>query len=165
MSPRNDHPDVIIRPATEADAAAIGTMWYQLVQHHVELDSNLPVPSEQGAELYARRITEKMDDSHARVLVAEDDGQIIGFVLGMIVDMVPEMFMETVGGFLADIYIEETYRQSGIGRQLVDHLTQWFRSRGVQYIEWYVAAQNTDARAFWEAINGRDIMIRMRVDI
>ncbi len=165
MPPGNDHSEIIIRPAVEADAATIGTLWYQLVQHHVELDSNLPAPSAQGAELYAHRIAEKMDDSHARVLVATHKGQVIGFVLGIIVDMVPEMFMETVGGFLADIYIHEAYRQRGIGRQLVDHLAQWFRTRGVQYVEWYVAAQNTDARAFWEALNGEDIMIRMRVNI
>ena len=42
---------------------------------------------------------------------------------------------------------------------------QWFRSRGIQHMEWYVAARNRDGRTFWESLGGRDIMVRMRMEL
>jgi hypothetical protein len=32
-------------------------------------------------------------------------------------------------------------------------------------MEWYVAARNEAARQFWLAVGGRDVMIRMRLEL
>ena len=66
---------------------------------------------------------------------------------------------------MADIFVDPEYRGQGVGRALVDELTEWFRERGVQYVEWYVANSNTDGRAFWKAIGGRDVITRMRINL
>jgi len=166
-----DHPpgihvdDVVIRPATEADAQAIGHLWEKLVSYHHNLDTDLPTATGDGAGIYGRRIANRIEDSHTRALVAEHDGQVIGFALGVIVDMMPEMFEQETGGFLADIFIEDRYRRLGVGRRLVHEIGQWFRSRGIQHMEWYVAARNRAGRDFWESIGGRDIMVRMRMEL
>jgi GNAT superfamily N-acetyltransferase len=160
--------DVVIRPATRADLEPIGMLWEKLVAYHRELDLRLPVAAVDGAERYTNRISDRLDDSYTRVLVAQlpgDDGQVVGFALGVIVELVPEMFVKESGGFLADIFVEAEYRRRGTGRQLVEMLADWFRSRGVEYMEWYVAAQNTTGRAFWEMMGGHDVMVRMRIDL
>ena len=157
--------DVVIRPVTAEDAQAVGQLWVQLVQYHHELDERLPTASEQGAMLYARRIAERVDDTHMRAFVAEKDGEIIGFVLGMIVDLVPEMFQARTGGFLADIYVLDAHRGAGVGRGLADALADWFRSRGVSHMEWYVAHANRNGRAFWDKYGGDDVMIRMQQEL
>ena len=152
----------MIRRATEADVDAIGALWEKLALYHCALDPDLPQPADNGGALYAQRIRSRLNDSHTRVLVAEVDGQVVGFVLGVLVDYVPEMFRQQMGGFLADIYVDDAHRTRGIGRALVDKLAEWFRAHGIDYYEWYVAANNPTARAFWAAQGGRDLMIRMR---
>jgi ribosomal protein S18 acetylase RimI-like enzyme len=152
----------MIRRATEADVDAIGALWEKLALYHCALDPELPQPAEKGGQLYAQRIHSRLNDHHTRVLVAEIDQRVVGFVLGVLVDYVPEMFQQQMGGFLADIYVDEPYRTRGIGRALVDQLAEWFRAHDVDYFEWYVAANNPTARAFWAAQGGRDLMIRMR---
>lgn len=156
---------VVVRPAVEADAEAIGDLWEELVRFHRYLDPDLPGAASKGGQLYARRIVERLNDTHTRTLVAASDGLIVGYVLGVIVDLVPEMFAPENGGFLADIFVLESYRGQGIGRRLVDSLAHWFRSRGVDHMELYVAARNPSGRAFWDAMGARDVMMRMRVDL
>jgi GNAT superfamily N-acetyltransferase len=164
-TPRKHLDDLIIRPATDADADAIGVLWGQLVEHHRRLDPALPRAADDGEARYADRICDSLSDSYARAIVAEHDGDVIGFVLGMIIDLVPVTFEPEMTGFLADIFVTPAYRGYGVGRTLVDALGEWFCSRGVETMEWYVAARNEDARAFWQAVGGRDVMVRMRVDL
>jgi ribosomal protein S18 acetylase RimI-like enzyme len=140
-------------------------MWLQLVEYHNSLSADLPHAARNGAEMYARRLNSRLHDSHTRVLVAEKQGELVGFVLGVVVDMVPEMFVEEMAGFLADIYVNPAHRGQGVGRALVDELTEWCRERGVQYVEWYVATSNIEGRAFWKAIGGRDVITRMRINL
>lgn len=154
-----------IRPAKTADAPAIGKLWEKLVAYHQALDDDLPRAAPDGARLYARSIADRLYDSHTRVLVAEEDGEIVGYVLGVVVDLVPDMFQQEYGGFLADIFVEETYRGRGLGRALVDALSVWFKEEGLRHFEWHVAANNPSGLAFWRAIGGRDLMIRMRTSL
>lgn len=154
-----------IRLAKREDADAIARMWEDLVRYHQMIDEALPAATHNGGAMYAKRLTDRLDDTHTRVLVAEIDGQVIGYVLGVIVDLVPEIFVQEYSGFLADIYVEEAYRGKGVGRALVDALRDWFRQRSVRYFEWNVAARNAAGRAFWNAMGGRDMMIRMRTTL
>lgn len=155
----------MIRTAKRDDAEAIGRLWEALVNYHNGLDNDLPRAAPDGARLYAQRIIGRLDDTHTRVFVAEEDGRVVGYVLCVIVDMSPEMFAQTLGGFLADIYVEEAYRRQGIGRALVAAVVEWFRSRGVSYYEWYVAAHNQAGQDFWQALGGRSVMVRMRASL
>lgn len=155
----------MIRQARQEDADAIARMWEDLVRYHHMIDSDLPDTAPNGGRVYAHRITDRLNDTHTRVLVAEEDGRVVGYVLGVIVDLVPEMFAQEDGGFLADIYVDEAYRGGGVGRALVEALSEWFQERGVRYFEWYVASHNEAGRAFWRAVGGRDMMIRMRTNI
>lgn len=157
--------DLVIRPATGDDADAIAALWQQLVDHHHGLDAALPTATRDGPKRYADRVKHQLDDSFTHIIVAEQAGEIAGYVLGMVVDLLPDMFQGKMTGFLADIYVDESLRQRGVGRALVDELASWFKSRGVEQMEWYVASRNAAGRAFWENLGGRDVMVRMRLDL
>lgn len=156
---------VVIRTVTEDDVDIVGDMWEKLVTLHRDLDAALPRSTPDGARLYARRIRDKIGDSSTGTFVAEVDGQIVGYVLGVVVDLAPEMFASETAGFLADIFVEAEYRRAGVGRKLVQALGDWFQSRGVTYLELYVANSNADGRAFWASLGGRDMMRRVRVPL
>ncbi len=154
-----------IRLAIEADAAQIGALWAQMVAHHAQFDATIFRPAENGAALYAQGIRERLRDPHARVLVAEVDGALVGYVNGIIADITTEMFLPLRCGLLADICVARAYRRRGLGRQLVERLALWFRAQDVQYFEWHVSAQNQAALAFWRAIGGETTMLRMRAPV
>jgi ribosomal protein S18 acetylase RimI-like enzyme len=154
-----------IRPARDSDVDAIASLWLELVAYHVQVDAMLPSATEHGERSYARRIRDQLPNRSACVLVAEVDSQVIGYVLGVIVELIPEMFQQEPSGFLADIYVKAEYRRDGVGRGLVQALATWFASKGLRYFEWHVAAQNSEGIAFWKALQGRDVMVRMRSDI
>lgn len=156
---------VVIRPAAPADIDAVAHLWESLVEHHRALDGDLPPAAPNGAQRYARRLIDRLDDPMTRVLIAELDGRVVGYVLGVIVDLAPEMFAQEASGFLADIYVEQDVRGQGVGRALVDDLSAWFRSHGLRYFEWHVAAHNDAGIAFWQAMGGRSVMLRMRADL
>lgn len=155
--------DFVIREAVSGDLPAIGALWAALVAHHQALGDDMPRASADGAARYQRRLRDRLDDPHARILVAEADDVVVGYVFGVVADMMPDVFEAEIGGMIADLYVAAAQRQRGIGRALVEAMRAWFAEQHVQYVEWYVAADNTEGLAFWRAIGGREIMLRMRV--
>ncbi len=155
----------MIRPAVASDAVTIGRLWAQLVAHHHALNTAMPRATINGAQLYGRSLSDRLEDSHTKVFVAETGGRVVGYVLGVVVDLLPEMFEQQAGGFLADIYVEAGWRRQGHGRALVAALTDWFRQRGLTYYEWHVPASNPDAVAFWSSMGGTPWQIRMRAGL
>ncbi|MEP7291783.1 MAG: GNAT family N-acetyltransferase [Chloroflexota bacterium] len=156
---------IAIRLLEAGDVDAVAQLWQALVEYHRKLDESLPFAAPQGAKRYARRLMDRVDDPMSRVLVAQADGKIVGYVLGVVVDLAPEMFAQEASGFLADIFVEEAYRQAGVGTALVEALAAWFKQKGLRYYEWHVAARNTDSLAFWQNIGGREVMVRMRAEV
>ncbi len=155
----------LIRAARAEDAEAIGLLWEQLVVFHRERDAAMPVAAADGAYRYAQRIANSLHDPYIQTLVAEYDGEVVGYVMGTIIDLLPEMFEAERAGFLADIYVVPGLRGRGIGRSLVDTLANWFRGRGIDHMEWYVASSNAEGIAFWETMGGYDVMRRMRLSL
>jgi GNAT superfamily N-acetyltransferase len=157
---------MIIRAAKAEDCETIGAFWQALVAHHHDLDSDLPQALADGAARYATRILEQLDDPYRQTLVAlDDDGKLIGYVLGMVMDFMPDLFEQERVGMLADIFVLPEHRGQGVGKALVLALCDWFRARRVTSYEYYVAAKNPQAQAFWQAMGGRASMIRMKATL
>ena len=155
----------MIRLAQANDVERIGQLWSEMVAYHASLDARTFRPAEGGAELYARSILDRLGDPQARVLVVEQNGDVVGYVSAMIADITTEMFKPLRCGLLADIYLQPAYRRRGLGRALVERLTIWFRAQGVDYFEWHVSASNREALAFWRTFGGETTMLRMRAAI
>lgn len=155
----------MIRLALESDARRIGELWEEMVNFHAQFDAATFRVAENGAELYERRLLERLGDPQSRVLVAEAAGVVSAYASAMIADITTEMFQPLRCGLLADIYVSEAYRRRGLGRQLVERLCLWFRDQEVTHFEWHVSAKNQAALAFWEAIGGEPTILRMRANV
>jgi len=158
-------PTALIRPVEPRDAAAIARLWQLLTDYHVALDPRLPGATEGAAERYAARLIERRNDPSTLTLVAEVDGEVVGYVLGAIVDLHPDLFERVDAGFIADIFVDPAWRGRGIARELVTTLNRWFARRGVDRVELQVATRNPDGLRFWEAMGGEPLMVRMRIDL
>jgi GNAT superfamily N-acetyltransferase len=123
---------MLIRVAKPEDCERIGELWHELVMFHVKLDKDMPVEAPQGAKRYAQRIENYLDDPYMYTLVAEIDGQMVGYVNGLIVDMMPDVFVEEKSGMIGDIFVLEAYRQQGVGKALVQGISDWFKLRGLK---------------------------------
>ncbi len=157
--------ETTIRPVMPHDEAAIARLWQALSDYHVELDARMPVPTPGAAGRYAGRLVERRDDPFTRAFVAEVDGQVVGYILGAVIDLHPDLFDYVASGFIADVFVDATYRRRGIARRLVDTLNAWFAGQGVRHTELQVAAENPGAIRFWEAVGGKSMIIRMRIPL
>lgn len=155
----------MIRLAREDDVERIGGLWLEMIEYHREFDESMFRVPDKGAAIYSENIQNRLSDERTRVLVAEVRGEIVGYALGMILDVTTELFMPMHSGFVADIYVVKAHRRQNCGRQLVERLALWFESQDVRYFEWHVTAQNHVARKFWEALGGQTTMLRMRAKV
>ncbi|MGJ3239945.1 MAG: N-acetyltransferase family protein [Anaerolineae bacterium] len=157
---------MMIRPVKREEVDAVGQLWFELVIYHREISDLMPIPAEDGASRYAARIRWSVDDDRTQTFVAVEDGRLIGYVYGTVVDLMPEMFKDEQAGIVGDIFVTQGKRGAGIGSALMDAMKDWFRLRGVAHYEWYVAAMNTDGLRFWEhTMGGQAVMVRMRATL
>ena len=160
--------NLYLRPASAADAEAIIRLHHDAFHETAAafypletLDAWSSPPSEARYE----RFRQAMLNGEELLVVAEVDGQVVGFVLGMVIDLMPDIFDQRPSGFLADIYVEPQVRRQGVGRSLVNALVEWFRQCGIHAFDWHVSSNNSEGIAFWRSIGGRDVMIRMRAEV
>ena len=155
--------DVTIRMVEPRDQEIIARLWEALSVYHTQLDSRMPQMAVGAPAAYASRLVEVRDDVQTHAFVAEIEGAVVGYVLGAVVDLTPDLFEHEDVGFIADIYVEPEHRRRGIARQLFQAICGWFAAQDVRQIEWQVAVANSDARRFWEAVGGRALTVRMRL--
>lgn len=155
-----------IRVARSEDADGIGSLWLELVEYHRSLDENMPQPSPDGSHRYAQRIRYTLDDETNLVLVAEEDTVMVGYILGMVIDLLPDVFLAERAGMVADVFVRPEWRGQGVGTALMSAMRDWFVLRGVTHYELYVAAVNAQGRRFWEkTMGGVPVMLRMRMPV
>jgi ribosomal protein S18 acetylase RimI-like enzyme len=157
--------DLVIREAREDDAEAVGALWAELVAYHHALDAALPPAAPEGPARYARAIQDHLRSPTTLVLVAEADGAVVGYALGVVADMISSLFANESTGFFADLYVGPKFQRQGIGRELVSAMAEWFGAQGIAQYEWHVAAHNEPALAFWRAMGGAALIVRMRMNV
>jgi len=91
------------------------------------------------------RVGEESADGTALWLVAEDDGDIAGFVQGGLLDTEP------LAGELDWLHVAPAARGEGLGRQLLGRAQETFEKRDAGLLRGLVLAANETGVAFYEA--------------
>jgi ribosomal protein S18 acetylase RimI-like enzyme len=132
---------VTVRPATEDDAAAV----VRLARGLSMTDGGRP--SRLTEEAYRR--DGFGDDRAFRVLVAIVDGAIVGYSLffpGYDTDRAAR------GVYLADLYVDQSWRRRGVGRALMQGVARACRDAGGSWMFWSVLRRNRAARRFYRTL-------------
>ena len=163
MSPNDP---ITVRPVAPQDQDALAHLWQALVDYHTQLDKRLPHATDGAATRYAERLVRRVQrGASTQAYVAEAEGQVVGYVLGSVLDLHPDLFEQRRAGFIADLFVLPAYRRRGIARRLVAALNAWFAERGMRIVEWNVAAANTEGLRFWQTLGGQPIMVQMRASL
>jgi GNAT superfamily N-acetyltransferase len=99
------------------------------------------------------------DKPAAEAVVAEREGQVIGFAL-FFTNF--STFLGLPGLYLEDLYVQPTHRGSGVGRALLSHLAGLANQRGYGRFEWSVLDWNVNAIRLYEGM-GATVMPEWRI--
>jgi GNAT superfamily N-acetyltransferase len=98
------------------------------------------------------RLSRLLAEPAAFLFVAEADGQVIGFASGYAMPLIQR---DPVGR-LAALAVGDGGHGSGVGRALVDAVTEEARRRGCERLEVTSAAHRHDAHRFYEHLGFED---------
>ena len=92
-------------------------------------------------------LQEAIESHDSAVLVAEDDGQLVGFLTAYL-DLHSVRFGHRV--WVEDFAVHPDRRSEGIGKALLDAARAWARERGATHLELDSAEARKDAHRFYE---------------
>lgn len=136
---------ISIRPATPADVPTVAFLiralsQYEKLEHEVALTEDRLRATMFGPHPYAEAV------------LAEDEGQPVGFALFF---HNYSTFLAQPGLYLEDLYVLESHRGLGIGKALLAHLARIAVERNCGRLEWAVLDWNVDAIGFYEKLGAR----------
>ena len=92
-------------------------------------------------------LRQTIDSHEACVLVAEDDGALVGFCTGY-----QDLHSVRFGyrAWVEDLAVDPAHRSRGVGKALLDAAKDWARERGATHLELDSAEARADAHRFYE---------------
>lgn len=151
----------VIRFATRADIPVIGRLAALLVRLHHELDQERFIPaSPDTAHHYGRFIGTQIEKREAIVLVAEQDGQVVGYTYSG-VEGYDYMSLRGPAGVLHDIVVDPAHRGRGLGGVLLEATLAELKKRGAPQVVLSTAQGNEAAQKLFTRAGFRRTMLEM----
>jgi GNAT superfamily N-acetyltransferase len=143
---RGEHPVygagvVSVRPAREEDCEAIFELILELASYEKLRDE-----VSGDAEILRREL---FDARTAEALIAEADGEMVGYAL---ICGTFSTFECRAGIWIEDVYVRPEKRKLGAGRALFAHIAALARERDWPRVEWAVLEWNQLAIDFYEGL-------------
>jgi ribosomal protein S18 acetylase RimI-like enzyme len=154
---------VTVRRARPEDVPGLLVLWQEMMGFHARLDPRF-VPATDGATHFGTALKEWMADARWQVLVAEAEGKLVGYTIGMLHDDAPVFALRSYG-FVSDICVAPEWRRTGVGRKLFSELRAWFHRHGQTSVQLNVSAVNPTSQGFWRAMGFQDYLDRLWLDL
>lgn len=152
--------EIRVRHAKVRDLPVLTRLWRELVGFHESLggqDFRLAPGAEAGWRKYLRG---HLGKAGKLCLVAEVEGQAVGFLVGSI-ERRPGIFMEREYGDISDVYVQEPYRRHGVGKALVTEALRWLDVKRVGRVRLKTDARNTLGFEFWKKLGFQTTVLTM----
>jgi GNAT superfamily N-acetyltransferase len=132
----------MIRTATEADVALILYFIRALAEYERLLDKCIATEEMVRETLFGTR-------RYAEVIIAEDEGEPVGFALFF---HNYSTFLARPGIYLEDLFVKPEARGKGFGKALLAHLALLAQERNCGRLEWAVLNWNKPSIDFYESL-------------
>jgi GNAT superfamily N-acetyltransferase len=152
-----------IRPAVAPDEERLGRYGGALLHQHHAADARRFIDVENPEPGYGRFLVSQAGKPTSAVLVADDDGTVVGYVYATIEDT---NWMELRGpcGVIQDIYVDQAKRRAGAGRGLLQAAIDWIRSHGRTQVVLHTKTRNESAHHLFTAFGFRPTMVELTWD-
>ena len=152
--------EVRVRPAEARDGEALGRMGEALARQHHAFDPLrfiLPDRIESGYRSWLLREAKRKE---AVVLVAEREGEPLGYAYGTLEGRDWNRLLDPCGGF-NDLWVEPAARKAGVGRALAEALCERLTALGAPRVVLMSATQNAPAQRLFARLGFRPTMVEM----
>lgn len=129
-----------------------------------------PFQSQKEAGAYLRQLLDDVARREGRFFVAEDNGQLVGFIQGIIdrhTDDTLYVLSHKPGahGWIGELYVKQEYRGQGIAKKLISNLAKYFRENGCISMRLSVLADNELAIGVYEKIGFETRDLELAIDL
>lgn len=138
-------------------------LWGMLARHHEDISDDFTL-AWNGKRKWAKYIEEKFNEISTKLIVAEEDGKVVGFMLCLLSPNTP-VFKERKIGVISDVFVLEQRRRKGVTKKMLDVAIKWFKKNKVRSVRLGVANANLEARAVWRRMGFEPYMIYKRLDL
>ena len=146
-----------VRQAMPEDVPALVALFQEL--DRMQSDWRVFTPRPGFYDEVGLKYREAMSTENAVVLVAEDEGEIVGMSYGEV--RIPSRFSDERALELSGVVVRTGYRGRGVGRALVQEAARFAGELGVEWIELKTFAPNQGAMAFWEGLGFTPRVVQM----
>jgi ribosomal protein S18 acetylase RimI-like enzyme len=144
-----------------ADVAALGRLGALLVRMHHDFDPERFIAATPGTEkAYASFLGAQLEDPNVVVLVAERNGEVVGYTYAA-TEGWDYMSLRGPAGVLHDIVVDPGQRGHGVGWMLLDATLAALKARGAPRVVLSTAAGNEAAQRLFARAGFRRTMIEM----
>ena len=152
-----------IRKATQQDLEQVVKFGVILLKQHSDLDPYFE-PVETVDKVYRTFLKGCLDSEDKLFLVAENNGRLMGYAVGVIQTRSP-IFKITENGFINDVFVLEEFRKLGIAGEFLAELKKWFESKRINHVELSVHAYNEIGKKTWAKFGFESYEIKKRVEM
>lgn len=142
---------VNIREAEKKDINPLIKLFMKIMDYHNKIDKGF-YESSNGKKVEDKLkddITSYLEDPDAKIVVAEIDKKIVGYMIGTFSHM-PLYMTNKYMGMIAHAFILEKHRRQKIGQKMFNELKKWFKNNKVKCITLLVDVGNNIAIKAWE---------------
>ena len=144
---------IAIRPAVSEDANSVARVYLESAEHHSQLDpERYSVPT---AEAISARYREGRQHPPGLgegciTLVAEFNGEIVGFIDAQLDRSSDAMHREMIYCHIAEIAVSSRHQSQGIGGRLLRAAEDWGARQGAEFASLEYHAANKRAGEFYQ---------------
>ncbi len=136
-----------IRNAYDGDLEQIKGIFQEFVAFHTALD-HVFAKIDGHETMFAEYVKSLIEREDATVFVADDNGDIAGYIIGIIQNK-PPVYLKPVYGFIDSTAVKESYQRQGTGTMMFQAIRDWFSDQGIEHVELYAALMNPKSTSFW----------------
>jgi ribosomal protein S18 acetylase RimI-like enzyme len=111
------------------------------------------IPSESNADRWIGFVEESVAEGRGCLIIAEFNGEIIGFTFATISREFPLDVDEHALGTINDVYVLPEFRRRGIGKKMVAECLEKIKAKDVKNVRLSVLAENKAAIKLYEKLN------------
>ena len=139
----------MIRKAIHNDIPAISELYHEQFREMSKLIPNFIKEGDQSIEFLEKTIS----DDESDILVYENDGTVVGFILLQAKER-PDFDFMLPGKYcyIMDVIVTEAHRNKGFGTALMNSAKDWAKKQKCSFINLDVLTTNTNAISLYEKL-------------